>query len=182
MATACWAATPRSKGQTCTVIGATGNAIEIAGDNVRRMLRVDVDAEVERPETRAFDFDCEAEARRDRGELVVAALTMLRAHALAGWPAAPDRATLGSFEEWDRFVAGAIVFAGGSDIVALLDKTREADPERDELAEVLHMLEGIGATKDDEDRRDHQRGREEEERDPAKGLRDGRRTERSRPV
>jgi hypothetical protein len=134
------------KGPACTVIGTTGNAIEIAGDNVRRMLRVDLDAAVERPETRAFDFDCEAEARRDRGELVVAGLTMLRAHALAGWPAAPDRTALGSFEEWDRLVAGAIVFAGGRDIVALLDKTRAADPERDELAEVLHMLEGIGAT------------------------------------
>ena len=134
------------KGATCTVIGATGNAIEIAGDNIRRMLRVDLDAEVERPETRAFDFDCEAEARRDRGELVVAALTMLRAHALAGWPAVPDRTALGSFEEWDRLVAGAIVFAGGTDVVTLLDKTRAADPERDELAEVLRMLEGIGAT------------------------------------
>ena len=134
------------KAATCTVIGMTGNAVEIAGDNTRRMLRVDLDAGVERPETREFDFDCEAEARRDRGELVVAALTILRAHALAGWPAVPGRAALGSFEEWDRLVAGAIVFAGGSDVVTLLDKTRAADPERDDLAEVLRMLEGIGAT------------------------------------
>ena len=91
-------------------------------------------------------FDCEAEARRDRGELVVAALTILRAHALASWPTVPGRAALGSFEDWDRFVAGAIVFAGGADIVTLLDKTRTADPERDDLAEVLRMLVGIGAT------------------------------------
>jgi hypothetical protein len=50
-------------------------------------------------------------------------LTILRAHAL-----------------------GALVFAGGSDIATLLDKTRAADPERDDLGEVLRMLEGIGAT------------------------------------
>jgi hypothetical protein len=135
------------KAATCTIIGMTGNAVEVAGDNTRRMLRIDLDAGVERPETREFDFDCEAEARQDRGELVAAALTILRAHALAGWPAAPDRPALGSFEDWDRLVAGAIIFAGGSDIVTLLDRTRAADPERDDLAEVLRMLEGIGAGK-----------------------------------
>jgi putative DNA primase/helicase len=134
------------KAATCTVLGVTGNAVEVAGDNVRRVLRIDLDAGVERPETREFDFDCEAEARRDRGELVVAALTLLRAHALAGWPPVPGRAALGSFEDWDRLVAGAIVYAGGADIVTLLAKTRLADPERDDLAEVLKMLEGTGAT------------------------------------
>lgn len=134
------------KAATCTIIGMTGNAVEVAGDNTRRMLRADLDAGVERPETREFKFDCEAEARRDRGKLVAAALTILRAHALAGSPTVPGRPALGSFEDWDRLVAGAIAFAGGSDIVTLLDKTRMADPERDDLAEVLRMLEGIGAT------------------------------------
>ena len=127
-------------------IGMTGNAVEIAGDLTRRMVRVDLDAGVERPETREFDFDCEAEARQDRGELIVAALTILRAHALAGWPALPGRGALGSFEDWDRLVAGALTFAGAGDIVSLMDKTRAADPERDGLAEVLRMLQGVGAT------------------------------------
>jgi hypothetical protein len=135
------------KAATCTIIGMTGNAVEVAGDNTRRMFRIDLDAGVERPETREFDFDCEAEARQDRGELVAAALTILRAHALAGWPAVSNRPALGSFEDWDRLVAGATFFAGGSDIVTLLDRTRAADPERDDLAEVLRMLEGIGAGK-----------------------------------
>jgi hypothetical protein len=133
------------KAPTVTTIGITGNAIEIAGDLTRRMLRIDLDAKCERPETRDFDFDCEAEARRNRAELVVAALTLLRAHALAGWPQIDGRALLGSFEDWDRLVASAIVFAGGADIVELMDKTRAADPERDGLAEVLTMLIGIGA-------------------------------------
>ena len=99
----------------------------------------------ERPETRKFDFDCEAEARQDRGELVVAALTLLRAHALAGWPQIKGRAALGSFEDWDRFVPSAIVFAGGADIVELMEKTRTTDPERDGPAEMLAMLKGVGA-------------------------------------
>jgi putative DNA primase/helicase len=133
------------KAPTVTTIGITGNAIEIAGDLTRRMLRIDLDAKCERPETRDFDFDCEAEARRDRGRLVVAALTILRAHALAGWPQIDGRASLGSFEDWDRLVASAIAFAGGADIVELMEKTRTTDPERDSLAEVLAMLKGIGA-------------------------------------
>jgi putative DNA primase/helicase len=134
------------KATTCTLIGMTGNAVEIAGDNTRRMLRIDLDAGVERPETREFDFDCETEARQDRSELIIAALTILRAHALAGWPAVQGRAALGSFDDWDRLVAGALAFAGAGDIVSLMDKTRTADPERDDLAEVLLMLQGIGAT------------------------------------
>lgn len=133
------------KAQTITTVGITGNAIEIAGDLTRRMFRIDLDAKCERPETRDFDFDCEAEARLDRSELVVAALTILKAHALADWPKIEDRASLGSFEEWDRLVASAIVFAGGDDIVELMEKTRATDPERDNLAEVLDMLKGIGA-------------------------------------
>ena len=133
------------KAPTCAVVGITGNAIEIAGDLTRRMFRIDLDAGCERPETRDFDFDCEAEAREDRAELVVAALTLLRAHALAEWPKIDGRAALGSFEDWDRLVAGAIAFAGGPDIVKLMDKTRATDPERDGLAEVLDMLKGLGA-------------------------------------
>ena len=133
------------KAQTITTIGITGNAIEIAGDLTRRMFRIDLDAKCERPETRDFRFDCEAEAHQDRSELVVAALTLLKAHALAGWPKIEDRAALGSFEEWDRLVASAIVFAGGADVVELMEKTRAADPERDNLSEVLVMLRGVGA-------------------------------------
>ena len=133
------------KAPTVTTIGITGNAIGIAGDLTRRMLRIDLDAKCERPETRDFDFDSETEARQNRGALVVAALTVLRAHALAGWPQVEGRAPLGSFEDWDRLVASAIVYAGGADIVELMEKTRATDPERDGLAEVLLMLIGIGA-------------------------------------
>ena len=137
------------KAPTCTVIGVTGNAIEPAGDLTRRMIVVSLDAGCERPETRDFDFDPLDEVTRDRADLVVAALTMLRAHALAGRPGVEGRGAFGSFEQWDRLVAGAIVFAGGNDPVKLLEKTRAADPERDGLAEVLAMLEGIGAVPGD---------------------------------
>ena len=131
---------------TCAVIGMTGNGCEITGDNTRRILRIDLDAGVERPELREFDFDCETEAHEERGELIAAALTILRAHALDGWPRVAGRGGLGSFEDWDRLVCGALVFAGAPDILTLLEKTRTVDPERGRLVEVLRVLQGIGAT------------------------------------
>jgi hypothetical protein len=133
------------KAETCTVVGITGNHIEPAGDLTRRMIVIDLDAKCERPETRDFDFEPTVEADQDRADLVVAALTMLRAHALAGRPSVLARGSFGNFEQWDRLVAGAIVYAGGHDPVKLLEKIRTADPEREGLAEVLGMLEGIGA-------------------------------------
>ena len=133
------------KAESCTVVGITGNHIEPAGDLTRRMIVIDLDAKCERPETRDFDFEPTVEAERDRAELVVAALTMLRAHALAGRPGVEERGSFGNFEAWDRLVAGAIVYAGGNDPVKLLEKIRVADPEREGLGEVLHMLDGIGA-------------------------------------
>jgi hypothetical protein len=128
----------------CTTVGLTGNGCEVVGDNTRRVVRVDLDAGMERPELRAFAFDCEVEARAERGELVAAALTMLRAHALEGRPQVPGRSVLGSFEDWDRLVSGALVFAGAPDPLVLLDKTRTADPERNRLGEVLRVLKALG--------------------------------------
>ncbi len=60
-------------------IFATGNNLEIAGDLTRRCLLVSLDAGVEQPELREFNLDILEEARVRRGELVVAALTVLRA-------------------------------------------------------------------------------------------------------
>ena len=114
------------KAPTCTVLGITGNAVEIAGDLTRRMIRVDLDAACERPETRHFDFDCEAEAQRDRAELVVAALTLLgRMRWRSGRGSRAGRCSA-AYEAWDRLVVGAIVFAGGADIVALMERTRDS--------------------------------------------------------
>lgn len=129
---------------TTTVIGLTGNAPQIAGDLTRRIIRIDIDPRCERPELRDLGFDCEIEAQAERGELVAAALTILRAHALAGRPPVPGRAVLGSFEDWDRIVCGALVFAGAPDILNLLDKTRTVDPERARLSKVLRVLAGVG--------------------------------------
>src|SRR6185437_14114702 len=62
---------------------ATGNNLLIAGDLTRRCLLGSLDAKVERPELRSFTVDVVEEAYAQRGELVVAALTILRAWLIA---------------------------------------------------------------------------------------------------
>jgi hypothetical protein len=63
---------------TATVF-ATGNNLTIAGDLTRRALLGALDARCEHPERRSFEFDPIAVARTERGRLVVAAMTVLRA-------------------------------------------------------------------------------------------------------
>jgi hypothetical protein len=124
-----------------TTLVFSGNQIDTRGDGTRRILMSDLDAGMERPEERDFDFSADAEARADRAELVVAALTLLRAYVVAGYPAVPACAQpFGSFEDWSRWVRQPLVWAGAEDPVKTLEKTRTTDEERVALGDVLATL------------------------------------------
>ena len=112
----------------------TGNNLVLVGDLTRRILPARLDAAVERPELRQFATDPVEECKSRRGELVVAALTVLRAYRVAGSPA--QAAPLGSFGAWSRTVRDAILWLGCADPVATLDEAREKDPR-------LAALEGV---------------------------------------
>ena len=64
-------------------IFATGNNLTIAGDLIRRSLLCSMDAGCERPELRVFNVNAIEATKANRGELVCAALTVLRAWHLA---------------------------------------------------------------------------------------------------
>lgn len=81
----------------------TGNNLVLTGDTHRRVLIVRMDAQQEQPFTREFAFNPQAEVIRNRQQMVVAALTIVRAYITAGRPkAAPGR--IASFELWDDLV------------------------------------------------------------------------------
>jgi hypothetical protein len=120
---------------TSAFLTATGNNIVVKGDLVRRTVRCRIDPNLERPEERVFDFDPVKEAKARRGELVVAALTILRAHHVAGPPGKP--AQLGSFEEWSDRVRGALLWVGVADPVDSMVGLRKADPARQDLHAVI---------------------------------------------
>ena len=114
---------------------ATGNGLTFVGDLTRRSLRCSLDPKVERPELHEFDFEPVALARKRRGELVVAALTVMRAYQLSG-----ERVKLppfGSFEAWSQRVREALVWVGCADPCATVENIRADDPERLHLAAVL---------------------------------------------
>lgn len=98
------------------IVLATGNNVEVMGDTSRRVVVERLDCGEERPEDRT-DFrhaDLRAWVRQHRADLVVAALTVLRAWFVAGRPGGGLR-PWGSFESWSAIVPPAIVFAGGVD-------------------------------------------------------------------
>jgi putative DNA primase/helicase len=120
-----------------SVLFATGNNIVVGGDLAVRSLRCDIDANTERPESRRFDFDPVARATERHPQLVVAALTALRAFVLAGAPWTLDRARWGGFEAWDSLVSGCLAWLGFADPVRARDRIIDADPIRAANVDIL---------------------------------------------
>jgi hypothetical protein len=122
---------------------ATGNNISIRGDTGRRVLFARLEPTAERPEDRTnFQHtDLVGYTRENRPRLVAAALTILRAYAVAGRPDVLG-ATWGSFEGWTALIPAAIRFAGGPNVLnARLGNT---DDVRDsEFATLRTLLGGI---------------------------------------
>src|SRR5256885_16831242 len=78
----------------------TGNNVQFRSDFGRRVVPIDLDPRVERPEQRSFRRpDLLAYVEQHRTRLVTAALTVLRAYVVAGHP--PHGLTpVGSYESW----------------------------------------------------------------------------------
>lgn len=117
----------------------TGNNISCHTDAVRRGIYIHIDPKCELPEERAFSIpDLLGHLREHRRDLLVAALTVLRGHAVAS-----ERVTLpplGSFEEWSGRVREAVVGLGMEDPVSTQKRMHAEDEDRDELNELLERL------------------------------------------
>ncbi|MGI4976796.1 MAG: bifunctional DNA primase/polymerase [Janthinobacterium lividum] len=118
-------------------IFATGNALRVRGDMVRRSLVSELDAEMERPELRQFAQDPVAEVLADRGRYVGACLTIVLAYLAAGRPGLLP--TLASFEDWSALVRSALVWLGEADPCTSMEAARQDDPELTEMREVLTL-------------------------------------------
>jgi hypothetical protein len=124
----------------------TGNRISLAPDMGRRCLHVRLQSDVERPHLRdGFRHpNLLAHAREHRGELLSAALTILKAYAVAGMPDV-GLPSFGSFEEWSRIVRGAVVWCDLLDPALtreeLEDDAEEGVSEHARLVEGWHQLQ-----------------------------------------
>jgi putative DNA primase/helicase len=117
---------------------ATGNNLVIADDLTRRTLLCQLDAGIERPELRKFKRNVLETARAERGALVAAALTVLRAWHTAQL-AAVNLEPLGSFEEWSFRIRQPLMWLDRIDPCESITTIRESDPNRSLLIAVLEQ-------------------------------------------
>jgi hypothetical protein len=123
--------------ENAALILANGNNLVIQGDVIRRVLRAALDPRCERPELRQFSFSPLRMTAEARPILVIAGLTILRAHHLAGRPKQPGAAPLGSFEEWSDWVRAALVWLEEPDPCLTIASARDTDPTLKRLRRIL---------------------------------------------
>lgn len=112
------------------VWAATGNNLRLAGDMPRRSYGIRLDANAERPwERTGFKIKgLERHIRERRGDLLSAALTIVRGWYTNGRPKA-DVPTLGSFDEWAETIGGVLAFAGIEGFLGNLQQTQLVQDE-----------------------------------------------------
>ena len=130
-----------------TTLFATGNNFTIVGDVCRRVITCNLDAQMEQPEFREFNFDPVDRVLSDRGKYIAAALTVCRAYIVAG---RPDVVTprLASFEVWSDTVRSALVWLGQEDPIKSMESAKAEDPERTELMDMQEAWQsalGVGS-------------------------------------
>jgi hypothetical protein len=122
---------------TCTTWIATGNNITVAGDMSTRVLVCRIDPKEENPEEREFERpNLRAHVLKQRGKLVHAGLTALRAYVIAGRPKQKIK-PFGRFEEWSDLVRSALVWLGRPDPCLSRASLTIDDPVRAALGSVL---------------------------------------------
>lgn len=108
-----------------------GNNLQLLRDLPRRSLKCRIDAKTENPELRVFESeDPLTVARRDRGNLVAAALTILLAFRYAASPERTGSVPLGSFVQWSREIRNALLWLGQADPVMTQSAIRSIDRQR----------------------------------------------------
>jgi len=123
-----------------TSLFATGNNFTVVGDLCRRVITINLDAAMERPELRQFKSDPVEMVLVDRGKYIAAILTICRAYFVADRPDKAPR--LASFEGWSDTVRSALIWLGKADPVKSMESAKAEDPESTELG---NMLEGWSA-------------------------------------
>lgn len=139
----------------------SGNNLVLTGDTHRRILLARLDAQIETPFKREFEFDPFTEVCNNRQVLVLAALTMVRAYIAAGRPKVAS-GRIASFELWDDLVRQPLcwlrerMLESGRDLkdfpmfvdpAESIDRAASENPETSKLAALLNAwIPAFGTT------------------------------------
>ena len=130
----------------------TGNNMRLLGDTCRRVLVARMDAKVETPFGRRFDFCPLQQTLAERGKLVQAALTITRGWITAGRPR-QERGSTASYEDWDSLVRQPIAWLASMDPERWADtqgamiQATENDPEANKLSALLNAWYALHKSK-----------------------------------
>lgn len=128
---------------------ATGNGLTFRATLGRRVVPIDLNAQMEFPEDRTgFRYpDLRGHLRALHPRLLVAALTILLAYDRAGRPG-HGKVPMGSFEAWDAFIRGACVWLDLEDPCLGRNRIRDEGDNDLELVRALFrvLFESFGPT------------------------------------
>lgn len=122
----------------------TGNGLSVSEDLARRFLTVELDAGTDSPENRKFVGDIQSEVLQSRADLLAALLTIWR------WGRVePQRSgeTLGSFEEWQRWVRDPLLALGCQDPAERVAEAKERDSRRQDTAAIFALWHDLHGNK-----------------------------------
>jgi hypothetical protein len=114
----------------------TGNGLTVSEDLARRFIAVDFDPRMEDPEARPFTTDIRKEVTERRTELLAALLTIWRWGMMTD--IRPGR-TLGSFEQWCRWVRDPLLALGCQDPAERICEAKGRDGRRQALADLFNI-------------------------------------------
>ena len=111
----------------------SGNNVGPVRDMARRTVTISLDPSVEMPATRTFSRpDLLLEVQAMRGQLVSAALTVIRAWIATGRPMTECKPLVG-FNDWSDFCRQPLLWLGCKDPVASVFEALAEDPDRETL-------------------------------------------------
>ena len=130
--------------ENAVTIFMTGNNLAIIDEQMRRTVRCVLDAEIERPDLRAFPSDPIETVLADRGRYIADMLTIARAYLTGG--TRPTIPPFGSYGDWSRFVREPLC-GWDSPIRSYRGRLRQDDPATIRLRAIIdawHVAFGMG--------------------------------------
>ena len=119
---------------------ATGKNLSFRGDLSSHALQCRIDARVESPEARTFQIPhLRTFIEHNRNDLVVAALTILRAYHIAGRPRQQVK-PWGGFDEWSASIREPLIWLELADPCETRTVVLADDPEREESLAAVRAL------------------------------------------
>jgi hypothetical protein len=117
---------------------ATMNNGTLRRDQLRRSLTIRIVVEDDKPELRRFDFDPVTYMEEHRMQLLSAAFTVVRGFIQN--KEGMNSKTLGSFEDWSKYVAGCVEWLLGKNPIDFLEQRKEQDSILEEEIDAFEKI------------------------------------------